>query len=643
MCGFFGWIRRSRSAQFDRSTALSIADRLSARGPDDEGFLVSDERGAIVTGRRHDMAWPEVVSLNLIHRRLSIIDLSEAGWQPYGSAPGPYLVFNGEIFNYIELRAELQGLGVKFSSQSDTEVLFQCLKVWGRECLAKLRGMFAFAWFDSDEGSVLLARDQLGIKPLYITEQDGYIAFGSEITALAALPGQDLSLNRDALFFFLRWGRATVGSETLFSSIRRLPPGSYLKLCSESGCALDEGVFYVPGKDSPSLATGSDQTEYLRSLLQTSMTLHLRSDVPVGVALSGGVDSTALVGLYRQQKPDEEIHAFSYSAHGSSADESAIVAKTAKEHGLMLHCVSVDTGSFLRRAKEVAVAVDEPFGSTSVLAEHQVFEAARAEGVLVVFSGQGPDECFGGYSKYRTAAVADAFRQSGPGPGFSRLKSLSGYPDTSGLNGLAQVGRYLAPDFLNRAVRNMAGKPILPPQLKSAYFGSSSRDFMQDVELKGAEQNRGGFVKSMQWHDMFDVSLPGLLARADSTSMAHSVEGRVPYVLPEIADFALSLSVSDMIAPDGVTKKVFRDAVSDVVRRDVLDVRRKVGFETQEEQWMELIRAELVGLEDSKHGVLSEFIDLEQVLNDIKGQAPLNRTHWRILILWWWLQARGLH
>src|SRR5262245_40312187 len=290
MCGIAGIVTQKPGAR--AACAPAVLQCLRHRGPDDQGWL-RFAAGKVEIGREwtEPLREPEVL---LLHRRLSILDTTKSGWQPMGTPDGRYyVVYNGEIYNYKELRQELELAGHSFKSQSDTEVLLAAYAEWGKAALTRFIGMFAFALLDTERRTLLLARDFFGIKPLYYSSQDGAFVFGSEIKALLTFGLPGLEADPERLFLYLRYGITDSGSQTLFSRVQQLPVGHYLEISLDSGDS--KGQCYWQPEDKELDISFDEAAERVRELFLRSVELHLRSDVAVGAALSGGIDSSAIV------------------------------------------------------------------------------------------------------------------------------------------------------------------------------------------------------------------------------------------------------------------------------------------------------------------------------------------------------------
>lgn len=371
MCGIGGQIVFG-DRSVDPAALVAAARALLHRGPDGGGFLGWSGSGAAMLGREGDVA--RGARVGFLHRRLSIIDLSPAGWQPMSSADGRFhLVFNGEIYNYRELRSELEALGHRFRSASDSEVLLAAYQQWETQALTRFVGMFAFAVLDTTRRSVVLARDFFGIKPLYYCHRDDGFAFASEIKALLALTRSRPRINAQRLYDYLRFGITDHTPETLFADIKQLPAAHYLHVALDDRGAPTPVRYWNPAAVSPIEISFEEAARRLRDLFLTSVRLHLRSDVPIGAALSGGIDSSSIVCAMRRIDPDHlDVHAVSYFAEDEAISEARWIEMAGRAAGASIHRVVASSESLTHDLERLIDVQEEPFGSTSIYAQRGV-------------------------------------------------------------------------------------------------------------------------------------------------------------------------------------------------------------------------------------------------------------------------------
>lgn len=632
MCGIAGIIYPSETALASVPRAIQL---LEHRGPDDLGYL-SYCRGRVEVGRkwRAPKTSPEVLFL---HQRLSILDLSESGWQPMSTPDGRFwMIFNGEIYNFVELREQLRALGRAFKSSSDSEVLLAAYAQWGSDCLNRLIGMFAFAILDTRQRSIFLARDFFGIKPLYYTFQNGSLAFASEVKALMEFAVSNRSANPERLYLYLRHGMSDHGSETLLSQVHQLPAGHFLEFNLETS-TLHAECYWRPETGETLDISFAEAASRLRELFLNNVRLHLRSDVPVGTALSGGVDSSSIVMAMRYLNPGQEIHAFSYIAEDQKINEERWMDQIAEAAGLHLHKVRPGAEDLLADLDPLTRAQDEPFGSTSLYAQYCVFRAAHTAGIKVMLDGQGADEILGGYRYYMAARLASLIRRGDWSSAARFLSQCSRWPGVSKWWLVARSSDYLLPAGLQEPLRHLIGKDLSPPWLRQAWFLS-----------------RGVEPRAMNYSESFDVlhtalrntlvesSLPHLLRYEDRNSMAFSVESRVPFLTPQLVNFLFSLPEDFLVADDGTSKAVFRQAMRGIVPDAILDRRDKIGFATPEKKWLSNLDEWVSRLLASEVANSIPFFNMDAIHSEWRsvreGRKPFDFRVWRWLNLIHWTE-----
>jgi asparagine synthase (glutamine-hydrolysing) len=523
---------------------------------------------------QHDL----VAEVMLLHRRLSILDLTSAGRQPMGTPDGRYwIVFNGEIYNYLELRKELEELGHRFHTRTDTEVLLASFVEWGSSCLNRLIGMFAFAILDIGGRKLFLARDGFGIKPLYYANwQDGF-AFASEIPPLLQLPGIDRTVNAARFYGYLRYGMTDYGEETLFEHVRQLPPAHYLEVLVDQPWSMQPERYWQIDLTQKTDLSFQDAADALRDHFVDSVRLHLRSDVPVGAALSGGIDSSSIVSVMRHLDPGLEIHAFSYIADDPAISEESWVDIVGRASRLTVHKVWVTPEELLSDLRHLITAQGEPFGSTSMYAQWRVFQAARETGIKVMLDGQGADELLGGYPYYRFAQLSSFLRQGRWGKALELGRYTSGLTPTGLRSTVLAIASYFLPTVLKKCAKGLVNN--VPTWLNAAWFNDRA------YEMSGLSYtDRRETLRQVLHETVTKSSLPQLLRYEDRNSMAFSIESRVPFLTSNLAQFLLGLPGHYVIASSGTTKAVFRQAMRGIVPDAILDRKDKVGFPTPEKK-----------------------------------------------------------
>jgi asparagine synthase (glutamine-hydrolysing) len=639
MCGIAGFITNSHPIA--PSVVCRVFRQLAHRGPDDSGYLFSSA-GDAELGRNLPCLDP-ITGVTLLHRRLAILDLGPGGWQPM-STPDKryYIVFNGEIYNYLELREELEGLGHVFHSSSDTEVLLVSYGQWGKKALLRFVGMFAFAILDTKERTLLLARDFFGIKPLYYTLTAGLLVFASEIKALLELPWLRRGVNPARLYDYLRYGHTDHGTETLFADIQQLAPAHLMEIPIDSPEQGRQECYWKLDLSSSAEISFEEAAERVRELFFENIRLHLRSDVPVGTALSGGIDSSSIVAVIRALYPrDVELHTFSYIASDPKINEENWIDLVTQATGAIAHKVRPAAEEILADLDSLIGAQDEPFGSTSICAQYCVFRLARESGIKVMLDGQGADEILGGYRYYMAARLASLVRQNKWREALRFLKKSANWPDVTRLGMLLRAGDFLLPEAWQGVARRLVGKELVPSYLNAAWFRERNVKAACPHSLKGKH-----ILKELLQETLTETSLPHLLRYEDRNSMAFSIESRVPFLSPKLAQFMLSLPEEYLVAADGTPKAVFRKAMRGIVPNPILDRRDKIGFATPERDWLTALGPWVERVLKSDAAEQIPALDLHEVRREwkevLEGRALFDSRVWRSVNLIQWIQQMSV-
>jgi asparagine synthase (glutamine-hydrolysing) len=525
-----------------------MALTMAKRGPDGQGIWNDSEVG-------------------LAFRRLAIIDLHERSNQPLHLGP-LHLVFNGEIYNYRELREELRRLGHRFATEGDGEVLLHAWQAWGEASLGRLNGMFAFAVWDDCEHRLTLASDPFGEKPLYWWwRKDGRLAFASEIKALLQDPLLQAEPDHDALAPYLAHSAMPAPERSFFQGIARLP-GAHLLRWRNAGVEVER--YWWPRRvDVP--ASPEAAARELRGLLLDSVRLRLRSDVPVGTSLSGGLDSSAVVALSAHIAGEHRRHAFTATFPGFDLDEWTYADATATSAGVVEHhAVRPTAADLLADLTDLVRDHEEPVRSSSVYAQWRVNAAAREAGVVVLLDGQGADEVLAGYRHLWGPALRSV-------PAREAARAL--VRDRTLLAPLAlSFGADHLPGWAAAAYRKRSSTPYASAAL-------AERSISEAVPWNVRLESDGNPLRRALVRDAFVTSLPSLLRYADRSSMAHSREVRLPFLDRRLVELILSLPAS-WIYCRGRPKWVLRAAVGGDVPRAVAARRDKIGFDTPQRRWL---------------------------------------------------------
>jgi asparagine synthase (glutamine-hydrolysing) len=630
MCGIFGIASRNLSSDSSQRLRLA-ASTLKNRGPDDLGIDI------------YKLSNSEVA---FGHTRLSIIDLTIAGHQPMNSSDARFsIIFNGEIYNYKELRCELIKYGFIFNSDSDTGVLLAAWQHWGVDCLERLIGMFAFVVLDKNKETLTFVRDAFGIKPIFLSLGQSEIFFASELPAICKLAGRSANLNLQRAYDYLVHSDYDTQQTTFIEGVDQLEPGHFAIYDLKNSTIEPSVKWWNPSVEQTSSLSFNQAAEKLREIFLQSINYHLRSDVPLGTALSGGVDSSAVVCAIRHLKPDLPIHTFSFLAKNSPISEEKWIDLVVNQVGAISHTVNVNPEELARDLDDMIIAQGEPFGSTSIYAQYRVFQLAKSSGVTVTLDGQGADELLAGYRGYPGKRIKSMLEIGDLSGAVNFLYQWSKWPDRPLSVGvklfiaefmneplyqalMALNGGNVCPSWINGDKLKAAGVKLIFPRMPSTK-SSGGRRLMADLNTAS---NRYG--------------LPGLLRHADRNSMRFSVESRVPFLNTELAKFIFTLPEEYLISQQGETKSVFKAAMRGIVPDEILNRRDKIGFATPEQDWLvQLAPQARQWIVDSEP---LPWINKQEMLNEfdaiIAGQIPFSWQAWRFINFsrWYALVFRDL-
>ncbi|HET6445899.1 MAG TPA: asparagine synthase (glutamine-hydrolyzing) [candidate division Zixibacteria bacterium] len=667
MCGITGIIDLS-GAPVGRFIAPMLAS-LDHRGPDDEGYLLAGTNSGRTVLCRGDDTIPDLIHPHLSehegghynlafgHRRLSILDLSAAGHGPMASADQQlWITYNGEIYNYIELREELAAKGYQFRTETDTEVILAAYEEWGTDCLNHFNGMWAFAIWDQRRRRLFCARDRFGIKPFHYFWDGRLFAFASEIRALLRCAPVPATPNDQTVYDFLALGANDHQEQTFFAGILRLLPAHFLIVDLESGNLTKERYWDLPSDSDHGFLgerSQSDVIEQFQHLLFDAIRLRLRSDVAVGSCLSGGLDSSTIVSqvhrlLLAEELPDARVigarqKTFSACYDDLSVDERnyirLVTDRTDTESKLVF---PKGSGGLWQELNDLIYHQGEPFGSTSIYAQWNVMRLASQNDVTVLLDGQGADELMAGYHSYYGPYLAESIRR---GKILSFARGINAVSEVSGQSKLflAALGLYNAlPDGPQQLARSITGS-------RFQKFSTVGREMLNDPFARRHTDRehlfskfRGyGSVASRSYHDIFSFSLPALLRYEDRNSMAFSMEARVPFLDYRLVEFISNLPVSYRIR-DGWTKWILRQSTADLLPEEVRWRRDKLGFATPEAAWLAEGTAEIRALFSSSNVRSQEYLG-QNLLRQLTRNTDEDLTGlpglWRMVVLELWLQT----
>jgi asparagine synthase (glutamine-hydrolysing) len=608
ICGTYNFDQRTADPDLVRRMAGTIAHR----GPDDEGFLFD---GAVGLGMR----------------RLSIIDLA-GGSQPVYNEDGSIgIVFNGEIYGYVELRSELERLGHRFTTRSDTEVIVHAYEEYGERCVDHLLGMFAFAIWDSRKRELFLARDRLGEKPLFYTRVGNQLVFASEIKALLQHPGCSRELSEEGLSHYLA-ALYIPFPTTIFRDISKLPPGHWMRV-SERGIRIER--YWFPEQLRPRKLSIAEATEEFRSLFADAVRLQMRSDVPVGASLSSGMDSTSVVAYAAKTLADSRLKTFAVGFTGADWDERPGARNVADIFGTEHYDISVSPADVSRLLPRLVWLLDEPMGDGSIVPVFMVSQLARQH-VKVLLNGAGGDELFAGYPRYGIGRLPLHRRllQSVPPALKSAAVSVAGLRSRGFANrvhvAVRSVDRHYYEDttwFTEAERRALTGRN-----------GSAYADIVRE------HYDRLGWadpVNRLQFVDMNTYLSDDLLPQVDRMTMGVSLEGRTPFLDYRLVEWSLTLP-SDLKLRNGTSKYLLRQAMGGVLPPGILD-RPKRGFGPPFTSWLEsglldLTRGLLLSPVAQARGIYAAGAIKQLLSADIRDYRIAQQI-WILLILETWFRV----
>jgi asparagine synthase (glutamine-hydrolysing) len=596
-------------------------------------------------------------NLALGHRRLSIIDLSVAGHEPMSFEGGAlWITYNGEVYNYIELRQELKGKGYAFSTATDTEVILAAYAEWGSDCLHRFNGMFAFGLWDSRKRLLFCARDRLGIKPFHYYWNGQLFAFASEIKALLAHPEIPQQPNDAIIYDYLALGSLDHTDETFFAGIKRLPPSHYLRFDLERGRLEIQRWWDVQANTSlngSSSVSERDLAHQFRELLTDSVRLRLRSDVPVGTCLSGGLDSSSIVALTNRLLLEEGAvprelvgdrqKTFSACFDDPAIDERPYIQQVIEHTGAESNRVFPQgAGGLWDDLEQLVWHQEEPFGSTSIYSQWNVMRLAEQGRVTVLLDGQGGDELLAGYHPYIGSYLAQTMRAQGLWNVLQTVQAMSAGTGRS-RTFLLTLGLYNGlPGPLQRMMLSLGNVRFRtnPTVSASTLLPSFERQFSERRSRKSKHRSFHNLAERL-YQDTFVYSLPALLRYEDRNSMAFSLEARVPFLDHRLVELCFSLPVSQRIQ-QGWTKWILRQAMDGILPKGVLWRRSKLGFATPERRWLQE-GGQWIGQLFNHREVLSEVYLSTKAIQQLQSLPDNGFVNipglWRMVNLEMWLRV----
>lgn len=639
MCGISALF--SRESRYLHELVARMNETVIHRGPDSNGIITLQRINQ--SDLNLSIAENGCGSVALGHTRLAIVDLSANGHQPMSSLDERYwITFNGEIYNQQELREEHEIQGFRFKSFTDTEVILASYARWGADCLQRFNGMFAFILVDRHTGQIFFARDRFGVKPLYYWHnEDGLLAFASEIKQFTTLPGWRARLHDQRAYDFLNWGIFDHTNDTLFSDVRQIRGGEYGLMSIDSNYSeIIVDRWYQPAIKTFD-GTIKEAATKLAEILEDSIRIRLRADVPVGSCLSGGLDSSSIVCIANkilgcQVGSGLRQHTFSARSSIPRYDEGKFIESVIRATNVISHQTTPSLEQLFDSLPSLVWHQDEPFGSTSIYAQWHVFKIASEAGVKVMLDGQGADELLAGYHGYfgsfllgliKTGEIQSFIKES------RAIKLLHGYS-------LWHLFKLVINETISGNIRQNL-------RAYNGYSSVGSSDWMNLESLNIQERDPSEInsdtpisLRSKGMKHLLETHLPMLLHYEDRNSMAFSVEARVPFLDYRVVEFAMSLN-DNLKIHNGMTKAILRESMDGILPEDVRTRVDKLGFVTPEEIWLrqkapDQFRIAMRRAIEQSHGVLNDK-SMSQLEAVIKGEHSFTFLPWRIIAFGAWM------
>lgn len=626
MCGIAGIYYLNNKA-VSQVIIKNMCDTMRHRGPDDEGYFFDN-------------------NLALGHRRLSIIDLSSAGHQPMSDDnKSIWIVYNGEVYNFVELRNELINKGYSFKTGTDTEVIIKAYQEWGDDCLNKLDGMFAFAIWDQKKKRLFCARDRFGIKPFYYYFDGSIFVFASEIKGIIQHPGVSKRVNEPIVYDYLVCNSLDHSEETFFHGIRQLLPSHSIVLEAQNGLKISKWYDFPISYDLGDFSGEKDKenADRFREIFEDSIRIHLRSDVPVGTCLSGGLDSSSVVclanklifenGIVDRSIIGERQKTFTASYDNKAIDERNFVDKVLSLTGAEGNFVFPDGNMLWEELEKVVWHQDEPFISTSIYAQWNVMRKTAERKVKVLLDGQGGDELLSGYLSYAPVWVETLIRNGYFFRSLSEIKSFSDVCQISPKMLIRNLLFYSMPSSFIRFLKSM----------KNSQSSLVTGDFLRKFKNKYVSIYEP-HLSGQLYKSIFKTSLPSLLRYEDRNSSAFSIEARVPFLDYRLVEFILKLPLDQKIR-DGWTKLLLRNAMKGIIPEEIRLRRDKLGFPTPQLVWLKQNKDKITSLFSSKDFLSKDYIIREPFLSNLDYvlEKGLDTTMlWKCINLEVWMRVWGL-
>ncbi len=630
---------------------------IAHRGPDDEGFYLCDigsKQAYHVYGedtqsafKRHTLSLGTIKNntcqIALGHRRLSIIDLTIDGHQPMTSSDKRFIiVFNGEIYNYKILRKELEEQGSKFRSQTDTEVIVNAWSIWQEQTLSRLEGMFTLVIYDTLEHKMYAARDRFGIKPLYYFQDKTGIYFASEIKQFMAINTWKVQQNYQIVYDFLNWSLLDHTNETFFKDVFQVRPGELIRIeILNEQIKLHSTKWYHLSLNDYSKSYEQEVVQY-KKLFTNSVQTHLNADVPVGSCLSGGIDSSSIVGIINTLKGRHKLQkTFSSLSEDPLLDESQWINEVLKKYQLDAHFIKPNVKLLESSLDDLTYYQDEPFSTTSPFAQWCVFKLAKEQGIKVMLDGQGADEQLGGYAAYWGILLAEKIKN---GQLLQFINEYISIRKNSGLSHYSLFQRIVNP-FVNGRFSNTIRKIFtdnydLPFWLDLDESQIDKRDPFLMLNARTPSFQQYSRIQTQS------INLQSLLHFEDRNSMAHSIEARVPFLDHRVVEKSLSLPTQYKFK-QGVSKRILRDSMKNYLPERIYNRHDKIGFATAEETWMKSEHKEFFHemiQQTIKHpsSVVNKAV-IQHTDAIFAGKKEFSSLPWKIISYGNWLKCFNVH
>ncbi len=652
MCGLAGFIL-GKQFQITGKQMAQMAKIMRHRGPDDEGYAVFSEHthqvfvGDDTPVEIHSQHNPiEAMKLGgkvqFIFRRLSIIDLSPLGHQPLCYMNRYWLIFNGEIYNYRELRNEMEGLGYLFASQTDSEVILACYAHYGIQALEKFNGMFAFALYDMVEKKILIARDRFGVKPLYLWRlPDGGLGFASEIKIFTAIDEFRARCHHQMAYDFLTSSLQDHTNQTMFDGVVSLPAGHYIygqtdEIIERQKLPI-KPYYQLPYREFK--GGYDDAVHEFYNILESSVAYRMRSDVPVGASLSGGMDSSSILAvaskILHQNEKKFDMESFSACFDDKKYDEREYIYKVIDKIKPKPNYIFPSLNNLFAELPQIIWHQDEPFSSTSIYAEWCVYKAAAQKNIKVMLGGQGADEQLAGYHMYLGVVMAGLLKH---GKLFHLSREWQAIHKIHGYSHIALLMRLFGnvTPWLNKPVARLLNRT--EGQLNWLNFEKFPIKPYDSLLLAGSRTDNLRHLSSVQLKSTY---LPVQLHWEDRDSMAHSIETRHPFLDYRLVEFIHSLP-NEFKYNMGISKRVLKSAMKDLVPSEIINRTDKMGFVTPESNWVKSegtveFRAHIVAAIDASAGLLTS--EVLTIFDDmVANRRPFDYFIWRVLSFGAWVR-----